>query len=181
MEIVVIDIETTGFRTAGGKIVEVGIVRLNTETRQIDPLMSVVTYEEGLKIEQVENSWIVKNSDLTVERIRYGVNLKHILPTIQAIVKQYPTTAFNRAFDIPFLQDRGIEFSNLHPCPMIEMTPICKLPKAGKGRGFKWPNVEEAYRHIFPGTKYIEKHRALSDARHEAQIVLYLYELQNKE
>ena len=177
MKILIIDIETTGFLNQGGKIVEVGMVELNLENGETKVVFDKVTHEKGITRPEVENSWIISNSDLTVEDVRTSKRLDFLLPEIQDIINRYPlgATAFNRSFDFEFLVSRGIRFSKMLPCPMLESTDICKLP--GKYGKFKWPKVEEAYDHFFPNNSYAEKHRGADDAIHEAEIVYELYKL----
>ena len=55
-------------------------------------------------------------------------------------------------------------------------TDICKIPSP-RGRGYKWPNVEEAYKFFTVKTDFIEKHRGADDALHEAEIIHHLYKL----
>jgi DNA polymerase-3 subunit epsilon len=175
--ILIIDIETTGFLKAGGKIVEIGIVELNLQNGDTRIVFDEVMHERPITKEEVENSWIVKNSDLTVEEIRSSKQLKHHFAEVQSILNKYPLgcTAFNNAFDFGFMEDRGFKFPKKLPCPMKLATNVCKIPsKFGRG-GYKWPNVEEAYKHFFGETNYIEKHRGADDAKHEAEIVHELY------
>lgn len=47
MEILIIDLETTGFLTQGGKIVEVGIVELDLETGNKKIIFDQVVHEKG--------------------------------------------------------------------------------------------------------------------------------------
>jgi DNA polymerase-3 subunit epsilon len=176
MKILIIDIETTGFLREGGKIVEVGMVELDLSNGARKIVFNEVTHETGITIEEVERSWIVKNSDLTVDAIRYSKNLNKILPQIQQMINSYPNgaTAYNKSFDFDFLRSRGVKIPREQPCPMLVATDVCKLP--GR-RGYKWPKVEEAYKHLYPNSNYIEKHRGADDAMHEAQIVYKLYKL----
>jgi DNA polymerase-3 subunit epsilon len=51
------------------------------------------------------------------------------------------------------------------------------LPPNPGFRDAKWPKVEEAWEYFFPDIKYIEAHRALDDAQHEALIAHELYKL----
>ncbi len=175
MKILIIDIETTGFLKSGGKIVEVGIVELNLNNGDRKIIFDEITHERGITRSEVENSWIVNNSDLTVEEVRLSKNLNVSLPTIQAIISNYAlgATAFNRPFDFDFLESRGVKFQKKLPCPMQLSTNICKIP--GNYKKFKWPKVEEAYDFFFPSTSYVEKHRGADDAMHEAEIVYELY------
>ncbi|MCK4500837.1 hypothetical protein KAU11_10080, partial [Candidatus Babeliales bacterium] len=74
-EILIIDIETTGFLGQKGKIVEIGIVSLELETGKAEIVFDQVVHETGITKEEVEKSWIVANSDLTVDMIRLSKNL----------------------------------------------------------------------------------------------------------
>lgn len=59
---------------------------------------------------------------------------------------------------------------------MILATDVCKLPSKNGYSSYKWPTVEEAWRHLFPSNTYNELHRGADDARHEALIVFELYQ-----
>ncbi|MBL4809057.1 MAG: 3'-5' exonuclease [Phycisphaerales bacterium] len=177
-KILILDIETTGFLKAGGKIVEIGAVELDLETGQITTMYNQVTYERGITLHEVQNSWIVANSDLTVNDIRHSKSLDKIKQEFQMLINCYPNgvTAFNNAFDFGFLEDRGFIFNKKLGCPMKLSTDLIKLPKK-RGSGYKWPNVMEAHKYFFGDVGYIEKHRGADDAYHEAQIVFELYKL----
>lgn len=177
-KILILDIETTGFLQANGKIVEVGIVELDLSNGHREIIYDKVCWETGITYEEVEKSWIVKNSDLTLEMIRTSTNLQLLKPEIQEILNKYPigSTAFNNAFDFGFMEHRGFVFPKKLPCPMKLSTDICKLPKAN-GYGHKWPKVEEAHKHFFGDVGYIEKHRGADDAYYEAEIVYELYKM----
>lgn len=179
-KILIIDIETTGFQTDGGAIVEVGIVSLDLDSGGIETLFDSVCREEILTARHREPpmGWIFHNSTLTIEMVREAPLLSDLLPEIQNIINEHPlgATAYNRAFDFNFLESRGIAFGNKLPCPMELATPICKLPSLHPSHGrYKWPKVEEAWAHFFPGEEYVELHRGADDARHEARIVYELY------
>ena len=175
-KILIIDIETTDFLQRNGKIVEIGIVELDLSNGERDIIYDRVCWETGLTEKEVDDSWIVKNSDLTKEAIRTSDNLNKLKPRIQQIINEYPNgaTAFNNAFDFGFLESRGFVFPKKLPCPMKLSTDICKLPSP---RGYKWPKVEEAHKHFFGDVGYIEKHRGADDAFHEAEIVYELFKM----
>lgn len=175
-EILIIDLETTNFLNKNGKIVEIGIVKLDLDTGEKSIIFDHVMHERPITKKEVEESWIVNNSDLTVEEIQHSKTVKHYQPQIQFILDKYPLgcTAFNNAFDFGFMEDRGFKFPKKLPCPMLVSTPILKLP--GRfGKDYKWPKVQEAYDYFFGKTDYIEKHRGADDALHEAEIVYELY------
>jgi DNA polymerase-3 subunit epsilon len=174
-KILIIDIETTGFLQAGGKIVEIGIVELDLSNGKKEIIFDNICHENGLSLEDVERSWIVKNSDLTAELIMSSKNLEDLKEEIQCIIDKYKagSTAFNNAFDFGFLENRGFVFPKKLACPMKLSTNICKLPNV-RG-GYKRPKVEEAHLFFFGDVGYIEKHRGADDAFFEADIVFELY------
>lgn len=175
MKILIIDIETTGFLPTG-KICEIGIVELCLVTGEKKILFDRVI-NPGLSKEQLLDSWIVKNGYMNADEILNGVPFDEIKDEVQEIINQYPdgATAFNRDFDVRFLESYGIKFPKKLPCPMLKSTPICKLH--GKYNSYKWPKVEEAYKHFFPESTYVELHRGADDAFHEADIVLALHRM----
>lgn len=178
-KILVVDLESAGFQAKGGSIVELGLVEVDLESGEITTLFDSLVREDILSAKHRESSeynWIFQNSDLTPEMVRNAPSQHEVYPKFQAIIDQYPNgiTAFNRNFDIPYLQSRGIKFGKLLPCPMLLLTGIMKLPKT-KGFGYKWPKVIEAFPFLFPDVDYNEAHRGASDARDEALIVLEMY------
>lgn len=177
-KILIIDIETTGFLQQGGKIVEVGIVELDLTNGKKIIVFDEVCHESGITLNEVEKSWIVQNSNLTVTQIKYSESLTKKAPRIQRILNDYPlgATAFNNDFDFGFMQDRGFVFPKKLACPMKLSTDICKIPNPN-GYGLKWPKVEEAHKHFFGDVGYIEKHRGADDAFHEADIVYKLFKM----
>lgn len=170
-----IDIETTGFLPSG-KIVEVGIVELCLCCGSSKIIYDKV-FNPEIETELLEKSWIVTQGYMSVSEILKGAKLQESLHEIQSVIDQYAegATAYNRNFDISFLTSVGVKFGKLLPCPMLRSTDICKLP--GKRGGYKWPKVEEAYKHFFHSEDYVELHRGADDAIHEAKIV---YELHKK-
>lgn len=178
-KILVIDIETTGFQNDGGAIVEVGMVSLDLGNGDVAQVFNSICREDILTAKHREPpmGWIFENSTLTVNEVREARRLQDMLPEIQQIINCTPlgATAYNRDFDFNFLQSRGVRFGRMLDCPMQVATPILKLPPTRPGTIYKWPKVEEAWRHFFPDTPYEEQHRGADDARHEAMIVYELY------
>ena len=176
-KILVTDIETTNFLNQGGSIVEIAIVELDLDNGNIKVLLDTLCREKMLTAKHRKDpfGWIFKNSDLKIEDVRNASSFDSIKQKVQEIINTYQNgiTAFNRIFDISFLQDRGIIFPKLQPCPMIVLTNIIQLP--GKFGSYKWPKVEEAYKFLFPNEEYIEKHRGADDAVHEAKIIYEMF------
>lgn len=173
MKILVVDIETTGFLYDGGRIVELGAVSLDMDTGLREIVYDKI-FNPGIEREELELSWIVSKGYMDSDSILAGASFDDERETIQAIVDAHEgVTAFNRNFDIPFLEVYGIKFAKLFPCPMLLATPICKL--TGRRGGYKWPKAEEAYKHFFPESEYVEKHRGADDAMHEAEIIYAMH------
>ncbi len=170
-KIIIIDIETTGFNPGNDLITEIGIVELNLETGEINPIYEELVKEEGFN-ESHENSWIFQNSDLKHVDVMKAEPLDK--ERLQIIFDRYPATAYNKKFDFDFLRSRGLEIKEL-PCPMLICIQICKI-NSSRG-GFKWPNFQEAHDFFFPDAGYKETHRGSDDALNEARVVFKLYEM----
>lgn len=177
-KIAIVDIETSGFQKQGGLIVEVGIVGLDLETGYVTEEFSEIVKEDGFGAQHAKEpyGWVFQNSDLKYEDVLKANRLQEILPKIQSVFDKYPNgaTAYNKEFDFGFLKSRGLKMKEL-PCIMLSASPVVNLPP---NRGYtspKWPKVEEAWDYFFPNTPYIEAHRALDDAKHEALIAYELY------
>ena len=176
-EIIVLDIEKTGFLESGGQIVEIGMVLLNVKTGHIRKLFDKVICPGPFtsKSKSFSNSaWIFQNSDLTVDMVLQAQFLNTYRNEIQFLLDKYPVTAFNKKFDLGFLRKYEFKIPKELPCIMLELTPYTKLPGP---YGYKWPKVEEAWQHFFPDFSYDEAHRAYDDAFHEARI---LYEMMKR-
>ena len=176
-EIAIVDIETTGFLNQGGLIVEIGIVTLNLDNGCITPVYESLVKEPEFSIKHTRHpfGWIFQNSDLEIDDVFYAPSLESLKEDIQGVLDEFPgATAYNRQFDFGFLQSRGFRIKQL-PCAMLAATPVVNLPPNPGYRTPKWPTVEEAWHYFFGNTGYVEAHRALDDAKHEAQIVYELY------
>ncbi len=174
--ILVVDIETTGFLNQGGKIVEIGIVKLDLSNGKVSPAYNSLIFEPGFDISHTQGNmgWIFKNSDLGYDEVEMAPSLESQRKTIQALFNQYRATAYNKKFDFDYLRDRKFKIKDL-PCPMLVATPVVNLPSVNGYGKAKWPKVEEAWDFFFGNTGYIEAHRGLDDAKHEALIVYELY------
>lgn len=107
---------------------------------------------------------------------KYGVDIKIGLALLRGLGSQSSLTiGHNVKFDLLMVD---IELARLQKqntqvntfCTMEAMTNICKLP--GKF-GFKWPKLQEAYKHAF-GKEFEGAHDALADIRATAEIYFWL-------
>jgi len=173
----VVDLETTGFLNQKGLIVEIGIASLDLNTGKIKEEFNSLVKEPGFSTVHTRRpyGWIFENSSLRYEDVDAAPTMKSLYDELQRILNSFDgITAYNAAFDLPFLRSRSFTFT-AYPCPMIASTPIVNLPPAGGRAEPKWPTVQEAWDFFFGETEYIEKHRALDDALHEAQILYEVY------
>jgi DNA polymerase-3 subunit epsilon len=174
MKIAIIDIETTGFIVTMDAIVEIGIVLVDTDTKEITKIFDSVVKDKNFNPKIHNNSWIFDNSDLVINDVINAEPLEMHRATLQTIFDTYYVTAFNKAFDLRFLRSRG-----------FTLRDITCLMKSGKSCGIvlyengehKPPSVEEAYSALFPDEYYVEAHRGGDDAMHEAKILLKLCDI----
>jgi DNA polymerase III epsilon subunit-like protein len=175
--IAIVDLETTGFLHQKGLIVEIGIVSLNLNNGDVKKEFDSLVKEPGFNSAHTQPpyGWIFSNSSISFEDVEAAPSMKSLFEEIQAVFSKFSgVTAYNAAFDLPFLRSRSFTFTPL-PCPMIAATPVVNLPPAGKRNEPKWPTVQEAWDFLFGQADYIESHRAIDDALHEAKIVYELH------
>ncbi len=172
-KVAVVDIETTGFQPSNSLILEIGIVELDVETGEVKEIFNSCVKEPSFGTAH-RRSWIFDHSDLQYDEILKAPSLEEIRKDVQDILDKYSITAFNKQFDLGFLRARGFNIPNELPCIMFESTNVCLIPSRNSRSKYKKPKVQEAWDHFFPNSDYIEGHRALDDADHEAKI---LYEL----
>ncbi|MHC1591514.1 MAG: 3'-5' exonuclease, partial [Candidatus Helarchaeales archaeon] len=167
MKIGIVDLETTDLKPEKGTIVEVGIVELDSDTGEIQVLFDSIVREESFG-ENDRESWIFEKSNLKYEDVLKAIPLSEARPFIQEILDQYPMTSFNEEFDFGFLKQKGFRIPRELPCIMIS---------AAKFNDNNWPKVEKAWEIFFPDEKYVEKHRAVDDAVHEAKILHHMIKI----
>lgn len=89
--------------------------------------------------------------------IAHNVNFDSRMLSIEFMLQEMPETIFGR---LPTF------------CTMQATTSICRIPHTN-GRGFKWPKLQEAYKHFF-GENFVGAHDALSDVRACAKVYFEL-------
>ena len=107
------------------------------------------------------------------EDIENAPSLNNVKNQIQEILDHYSLTAYNNSFDFGFMESRGFVIKKDIPDIMAVAKKVCKIMRS---RGvYKTPKMQEAWDNLFPNTNYIEKHRAVDDAIHEAKILFEMY------
>ena len=178
MKILVIDIETTGFVTKTDAIVEIGLVLADTDTRTYEVVFDKVVKGKNFNPKKHSKSWIFSNSNLTIKQVEKAKPLATYQKEIQQLLDKYLVTAFNKSFDMRFMQYNGF-FVNETKCLMESSKQYCNV-KDKNGRKKK-PNVEEAYKTFFPNEKYVEAHRGADDAVHETKMLFKMCDLKESQ
>lgn len=179
-KILIIDIETTGLSSSKDVILEVGATEIDFEKKEFKIVFDKSIEHPKEYEEKIRGSWIAENSNILENYFERARPKKEVFDELQELLNQYPdgATAFNNQFDFRFLITEGIIFPKKLACLMILSTNFCKFPHTIVGRkGYKWPKVEEAFKHLFPDSDYVEQHRGADDSYHEAKIAFKLYEL----
>lgn len=175
MEILVLDIETTGFYTKTDAILEIGMVLINTQSKEIETVFNHTVLDEAFKTWKHKKSWVFENSSLTMGDILRSFPLEHYREEIQELLNKYPVTAYNKPFDLRFMKAKGFEFKDTK-CILKACRPYWKA--AGKTK--KTPSFEDMHRLLFEDEGYIEEHRGGADALDEAKLLLKLCEIKEK-
>ncbi len=115
---------------------------------------------------------------------RYGSSLRGVLSVFDALVRKADLLVAH-SFDF----DRTVILAELFRmrqweslleakrvfadkpgfCTMKATTPICKLPSKFDGGDYKWPKLQEAYKHLF-NEEFVGAHDAMADVRACARI-----------
>lgn len=173
MKLLVVDIETTGFFVHSDAIVEIGITLVDTVTKSIELVFDNVIKHNKFNSRKHKNAWIFQNTTLTLEDVENAESLDFYKEEIQDLFNKYAMTAYNKSFDLRFLKAVGFEMKDVK-CLMQTATQYSGY-KDKNGR-VKKPSVEEIYNQFFmnDGERYIEEHRAGSDSKDEARILLHM-------
>lgn len=116
---------------------------------------------------------------------KFGVDIQWVFPLFNtAYSNATKVIAHNIKFDSQLLDieyellynnNGGYRIDNTKFCTMEAMTPICKLPSKFPGSRYKWPKLQEAYKHCF-GKEFDGAHDALADVRATASVFKWLVE-----
>lgn len=87
------------------------------------------------------------------------------------LIKAFCASGHNEKFDRMLVMSELHRMAKPHRfdgkdtfCTMQRTTDICRLPGRRFGQ-FKWPKLEEAFRHFFPDREMDSAHDAMSDVR----------------
>lgn len=145
-----------------------------------------VVFEIGINVDSTQQpSWRGINPDaqnvhgISEELLKmYGADPEKVAKNFQYWAEKCDTfVAHNKEFDIPIIQcfmfrtgySPDVFSSGLTFCTMKYGTNICKIPSP-RGRGYKWPTLQEAYKALIDSRGFKNAHNALADVNPCADI-----------
>jgi DNA polymerase III epsilon subunit-like protein len=167
----VVDIESTGFRPKSDLIVEVAAYHLDGRGAPVKVLEEVVR-EDGFGAAHA-GSWVFKHTSLTPEAVvAEGVPVGGVIARLQrAVDAATEVVAYNAAFDVAFLRQRGLIVpEGKVRCIMLAATEALKIPPKKGKEGFAWPSFSRAWEE-FMGAPLVQEHRAGDDALKECLLL----------
>jgi DNA polymerase III epsilon subunit-like protein len=128
--------------------------------------------EADLLIQPYDKHWTMSPESLAIhgktrEMCEGGLPLPDVMDRFvdacaEADVLICHNVSFDRLLD-PLIEARTIFEGKPHVCTMLAAMPVCKLPpKNGKGKGFKWPTLQETHLFLF-GEQFDGAHDAMAD------------------
>ncbi len=167
-EVVVLDIETTGFSPEKhAEIIEIGALRLDVERcKVLDKFSTFIHPSDAFtippKIQQVTN--------ITWQDVAEAPYIEEVLPDFAAYIGDRPIVAHNATFDwtrflVPMFRTVGLHMVNDAICTML----LSKELFPGMKGGYNLKNMCQAY-----GVDIQGHHRAFVDARYTASLFLKL-------
>lgn len=161
------DTETTGLNRSTARIVQLAWILSNSNGSEVSR-SSMIIKPSGYSIP--ESAAAIHN--ITTEyALENGVPLKKCLKQMAELVDDVKLlVAHNISYDSSILKEEFHRAGLNYPfgktpvvCTMKSSTEYCELPKNSDIPGYKYPKLEELYRHLF-GYDFLDAHDALADA-----------------
>ncbi len=183
MIVYLVDTETTGLKGCehGDKVVDIGIVEVDTAQMTVEPVYSeIVGYDVGKWSDEDRNAWIFTHSDLNLSDISAGKPLDEVVREVREILNCKVCTSYNIEFDF------GHFLSHIPWAVRCDLAPDVMIAAYGivdgdflfDDGGTSWPKLEKAYRILCPDDPVClggaQAHRALSDAMQASYVMLRL-------
>lgn len=182
MRVFVVDTETTGLCGCdrGDRVVDIGIVEVDTEMGTVMPVYSeVVGYDVSGWSEDQKNAWIFSHSDLTLDMVARAEPLEEIARDVRLILDGNVAASYNEGFDFDkflFKSPWNVDCA-LAPDIMLRAHRLIDGDHLFSD-GSSWPKLETAYRGLCPDDPAHldgpQAHRALSDAVVASYVMLAL-------
>lgn len=161
------DTETTGLNRSTARIVQLAWILSNSNGSEVSR-SSMIIKPSGYSIP--ESAAAIHNIT-TAYALENGVPLKKCLKQMAELVDDVKLlVAHNISYDSSILKEEFHRAGLNYPfgktpvvCTMKSSTEYCELPKNSDIPGYKYPKLEELYRHLF-GYDFLDAHDALADA-----------------
>lgn len=168
-EVVVLDIETTGFSPDKfAEIIEIGAVKLDIDKRAITGMFSqLIRPSELFSI----SPRITEITTIDWKQVENQPFIEEVLPSFARFIGDDPIVAHNAEFDwprflVPAFRSVGLHATNEAICTML----LAKEVYPGRGKkGYNLESLSEMYGHQMVG-----HHRACVDCKWTASIFLHL-------
>ena len=185
-KILVFDTETSGLPFGNyaathpkfARVMSLAAILYDEELNAVNVMHTLISIPEHTHIEEAAfKAHGIKMDDCK----NFGVPFEIAIMMFDQMLKQSTIqVAHNIAFDTKMLisnanayfNESVLAFPNTF-CTMQNTTELCKIPK---DNGYKWPKLEEAYNHFFPGETF-EAHDAFNDVMACARIFKELIKL----
>ncbi|MGL4731640.1 MAG: PolC-type DNA polymerase III [Clostridium sp.] len=163
-EIIVFDLETTGFSSENDKIIEIGAVKIKGG-KIIDSFNEFVNPKISIPYKITELTGINNNM------VKDAFTIENVLPRFLEFCGDFMVAAHNSNFDVSFIKSNckrlGFQFNNL----AMDTVPLAK---------FLFPELKRyklnvICKHI--GISLENHHRAVDDAKATAQMVLHCFDM----
>jgi DNA polymerase III epsilon subunit-like protein len=164
--ILFLDTETTGVNPKLDRLVQIAWIAATERGEEISR-SSMLVRPDGFVIPY----GAARVHGITTEMaIRSGIPLKQTLQQLTTAGKGVALlVAHNLSYDLGILKGEFHRAGLVYPfsltpgiCTMKASTNYCRLPKAGGNAGFKYPKLDELYRHLF-GYDFLNAHNAEAD------------------
>jgi DNA polymerase III epsilon subunit-like protein len=164
--ILFIDTETTGINPKLDRLVQIAWITA-TEAGDEVSRSSMIVRPDGFAIPFGASQVHGITTELA---LRSGVPLKQSLLQLQTVADSVSLiAAHNLSYDLGILKNEYHRAGLPYPftstpgiCTMRASTSYCCLPKKNGSSGFKYPKLEELYRHLF-GYDFLNAHNAEAD------------------
>lgn len=158
-EIIVIDIETTGFDSKNDKIIEVGALRIR-DGELADSFQALVNPEMKIPRRITEITGIDSNM------VGSEPGIYEVMPQLMEFISGLPVFAHNASFDMRFLDEAAARMDISIENPVVDTLDLCRFFFEDLGN-YKLETIANSL-----GIERDSKHRALSDCQVTAEILL---------
>lgn len=183
MKTFVYDTETTGFihykkgfsDAAQPYLVQIGGMLFDDDTRRVLAEINLLATPSVLIPPAASEVHGITDAMVQSAGLPYNV----VLPMFNNIIKKADRlVCHNVDYDLRIMHiaycrmkyDMQVLKSKPHICTMQTTTPILKLPHKKGGRGYKWPNLQEAYKSFVDEKGFEGAHDAMEDVRATSKV-----------